>query len=120
MDYANHYSIPGAVLSLDIQKTFDSVDWVFIRKVLEVFGFGQKIIIWIGILYTNVSCCITNNNFLSEFFYNKRRKARRLFVSNIICFSNTNSSNLIKTNSSGRGSHRRSGIKISLFTDDIL
>ena len=34
MDYANHQNIPGAVLSLDIQKVFDSVDWwVFIRKV---------------------------------------------------------------------------------------
>ena len=32
MDCANHRSITGAVLSLDIQKVFDSVDWVVIRK----------------------------------------------------------------------------------------
>ena len=42
MDNANHHSIPGAVLPLDIKKAFDSEDWVFIRKVLDFFWFWAK------------------------------------------------------------------------------
>ena len=77
---------------------------MFIRKALEVFGFRQKIIRWIGILYTNASCCIISNNFLSEFFSVTRgvRQGDSLSPTLIVCFSNRNSSNLIRTKSSGR------------------
>ena len=35
IDYVNHPNIPGAILSLDIQKAFDSIDWLFVKGMLN-------------------------------------------------------------------------------------
>lgn len=36
--------ILGIVLFLDFKKVFDSLEWNFIIKVLEIFGFGVFLI----------------------------------------------------------------------------
>ena len=35
IDYVNHRNIPGAILSFDIQKAFDSIDWLFVKGMLN-------------------------------------------------------------------------------------
>ena len=47
IDYVNHRNIPGAILSLDIQKAFDSIDWLFVKGVLERYQFGVNLIKWL-------------------------------------------------------------------------
>ena len=67
IDYANYKNGPGAVLSIDLCKAFDSLKWPFIFATLKLYGFGS--ISWIKILYKNPKCRIVNNSFLSPFFY---------------------------------------------------
>ena len=52
IDYVNHRNIPGAILSLDIQKAFDSIDWLFVKGMLERYQFGVNLIKWVKILFT--------------------------------------------------------------------
>ena len=68
IDYANRKNVPGAVLSIDLNKAFDSLHWPFIFAALKCYGFGQSIIEWIRMLYKKPQCCIINNDFLSVFF----------------------------------------------------
>nr|CAB3264534.1 pol-like protein [Phallusia mammillata] len=65
IDYADFYKCPGAILSLDIYKAFDTIEWNFIYAVLHTFGFGEKLIHWIKCCYCNPTSKLINNNQLS-------------------------------------------------------
>lgn len=42
-----------AVLTLDVTKAFDSVQWLFIWKTIRAFGIGLFFIKWIQLLYSS-------------------------------------------------------------------
>ena len=60
--------IPGLLLLVDFEKAFDSLEWDFMLKCLNFLGFGESIIKWVKLLYTDISSCIVNNGHCSEFF----------------------------------------------------
>lgn len=39
-------------LKLDIQKAYDKVDWRFLCKIMEAFGFSKR---WINLIYQCIS-----------------------------------------------------------------
>ena len=43
MHYTKTYDIPGLLLFIDFEKAFDSLEWNFMFKCLEVFGFGPSL-----------------------------------------------------------------------------
>ena len=43
MDYTKKQNIPGILLFVDFEKAFDSIDWEFMVKCLDVFGFGPSL-----------------------------------------------------------------------------
>ena len=50
MDYTQEkkkQNIPGILLFIDFEKAFDSIDWEFMVKCLDVFGFGPCLKGWI-------------------------------------------------------------------------
>ena len=59
---------PGITLFLDFKKAFDSIEWSFLFKALETFGFGDMLVTWIKTFYTNPQSCVTNNGFVTPFF----------------------------------------------------
>ena len=60
-------NIPGLLLLVDFEKAFDTIEWPFINRVLDSFNFGPDLKRWISTLFTDVSSCIINNGFTSEF-----------------------------------------------------
>ncbi len=52
---------PAAIISLDAQKAFDQIEWPFMLKALECFGFGSGFIKWVKILYLCPSSSILTN-----------------------------------------------------------
>ena len=68
MTYTEEKNIPGIALFIDFKKAFDTIEWDFINCCLKAFNFGPDIQNWVKILYNNVSSCIVNNGFESEFF----------------------------------------------------
>ena len=59
---------PGLLISIDIYKAFDNIEWSFIQKAFKFFNFPEYLTKWIGILYTNINSRIINNGHMSEGF----------------------------------------------------
>ena len=66
IDYCSLNDVACALLSIDQEKAFDKVDWVFLKKVLLKFGFGDNFIKWIAILYNDISSRLLINGELSK------------------------------------------------------
>ena len=50
----------GALLFLDYAKAFDSIEWPFLFKALQLFNFGPSLIKWVRTFYSNIQSCIIN------------------------------------------------------------
>ena len=61
-----HENKGGMILFLDFEKTFDSLEWDFLFKVLNTMNFGPSFLNWIKTFYTNISNCVVNNGYSSE------------------------------------------------------
>ncbi len=59
---------PGIVTCIDFEKAFDTIEWEFLLKTLDIFGFGDNFKRWISILYTDISAGVMNNGKCTEFF----------------------------------------------------
>ena len=68
MEYLKADNLPGILINIDFEKAFDSVDWTFLKLVLSKFNFGDSLIKWIDMFYTNISSCIMNNGLTSSYF----------------------------------------------------
>ena len=61
-------NIRGLVVTVDIQKAFDSLNHLFLITALKKFGFGNKFIKWIQILLKNQESCIINGGTTTKYF----------------------------------------------------
>ena len=68
MDYTKKENIPGILLFIDFEKAFDSLNWNFLLRCLDVFGFGPSLIKWVETFYANISSCVLNNGFCTPYF----------------------------------------------------
>ena len=60
--------VEGIALFLDFKKAFDSLEWNFILKALETFGFGASLGQWVKTFYNNIQSCVINNGYVTPFF----------------------------------------------------
>lgn len=56
----------GVLLFLDFKKAFDSLEWEFMFKTLDKFKFGDSFKKWVKILYTDPTCKVKNNGYISS------------------------------------------------------
>lgn len=56
------------IVALDTAKAFDSVEWRYLWKCLECYGFGPKIIKWIQLLYQDPQAKVVANGWPSPVF----------------------------------------------------
>lgn len=68
MEYAEEEHTAAVIMSIDYEKAYDSVEWKYMYKVLKFFNFGPQLIKWISILYTNITSCVVNNGWTTQFF----------------------------------------------------
>ena len=54
MFYTKEKNLSGLLLAIDFEKAFDSLDWIFLNKVLSAFNFGQSFIKWVNTFYCNI------------------------------------------------------------------
>ena len=72
-------NILAVMISIDIEKAFDKIDWNFMFKYLEFFKFPPYTKDWVKILYTDIKSAVTNNGWHTEYF-NYGRGVRQWFL----------------------------------------
>ena len=50
LEYTTIHNLPGYMVTIDIEKAFDSVDHTFLLCALRKFGFGNNFIKWVKII----------------------------------------------------------------------
>ena len=68
LEYMDYNNLPGYLVTIDIEKAFDSVDHTFLCATLRKFGFGENYIKWIQILLKGEESCVMNNGFTTKYF----------------------------------------------------
>ena len=68
MSFTRTKNLPGLLLFNDFEKAFDSLEWDFLNKCLELFNFGPGFLRWVNTFYKNVKSCIINNGLCSHYF----------------------------------------------------
>ena len=72
VDFASETGRPVAILSLDQEKAFDRVDWVFLFKTLTHMGFGPSFIKWVQLFYNKIRSAVLVEGYRSGFFFPSR------------------------------------------------
>ena len=68
LEYTKGERISGILAFLGFEKAFDGVEWDFLHLCLEAFNFGSDFKKWVTIFYTDISSCVCNYGWQSEFF----------------------------------------------------
>ena len=63
---------PGILFFIDFEKAFDSLEWYFLNKCLELFNFGPQCIRWVNIFYKNIQSCVVSNCLCCDYFNTER------------------------------------------------
>lgn len=58
--------LPGLLVSLDIQKAFDTLEWPFMASTLQKYGIGPNYIKWLEIMYANSYSTVLNNGYVTK------------------------------------------------------
>ena len=67
-DIINEKDDDSVILLLDQEKAFDRVEWIWLYKVLESYGFGPNFIGYVKTIYRNPRSSILTNGFMSSYF----------------------------------------------------
>ena len=108
------------ILFLDFEKAFDSLESDYLFKVLDIMNFGPSFLNWIHTFYKNISSCVINNGYSSDFFALRRGVRQRCPLSGLLFFlaveplaHQIRISECIKSLENGSKS-----TKLSLYADD--
>ena len=68
MEYTVVEKKGGILVSLDFKKAFDTLEWQFVKKILDLFNFGENVKKWVRIFYANIESAVMNNGFATNWF----------------------------------------------------
>ena len=121
IDSYDEDNLPGFLLFIDFEKAFDSLEWSFLFKSLEVMNFGPMFQRWIRTFYSNISSCVINNGYTTSFFSLQRGVRQGCPLSGLLFVlaieflaQSVRESNVIQGLSIGNKE-----VKLSLYADDI-
>ena len=60
--------LDGYILAIDFEKAFDSIEWDFLWKSLESFGFPDAYLKLIKVAYNNMEACVINGGTTTNYF----------------------------------------------------
>ena len=68
LEISNSLALEGLLVTVDIEKAFDSVNHYFLLHILWKFGFGIDFVSWIETILNNQEFCIINGGKSTKYF----------------------------------------------------
>ena len=68
LEITNSLDIEGILMTVDIEKAFDSINHSFLMCVLKISGFGNDFRKWMQILMKNPESCVINGGKITPYF----------------------------------------------------
>ena len=68
LEIAETLGLEGFLVTIDIEKAFDSVNHCFLLQILRKFGFGIDFVSWIKTILKNQESCIINGGKTTKYF----------------------------------------------------
>ena len=68
IEYTDIHNLPGYLVTIDIEKDFDSADHKYLCAVLQKFGFGMNFITWVKLILNKQESCVMNNGTSTGYF----------------------------------------------------
>ena len=68
LEISNVFNLRGYIVTVDIEKAFDSLSHSFLLACLKKFGFGHDFIRWVKILLESQKSCIVNAETTTIYF----------------------------------------------------
>lgn len=65
-------AIDGLVISVDVEKAFDCVEWSYLLSTLQQFDLGGGFVRWVKVLYTQPMVAVITNALRSQHFMIQR------------------------------------------------
>jgi hypothetical protein len=121
IEICNEQQLKGALINIDFEKAFDTLEWDHMLHSLEYLNFPKKIINWIKTIYTNPETCIINNGFTTEYLKPERGVRQGcplspyLFIITMEIFNRWVKKNM---ENNGLEDKRRNNYIINQFADD--
>ena len=85
IDFWHKRKEKGLICKLDIEKTYDSINWNFLMKVLHKMGFGARWMEWIWWCISTTKFYVLVNGVPTGYFSNSRAAPRRSPLSLPFC-----------------------------------
>ena len=68
LEVSNLLALEGFLVTVDIEKAFDSVNDCFLLHIFQKFGFGIDFVSWIKTILNNQESCIINGGKTTKYF----------------------------------------------------
>ena len=68
IEVSDVFNINGFLVTMDIEKAFDSLNYSFLLAVLKKFGFGTSFINWIETILNKPESCVINSGKTTQYF----------------------------------------------------
>lgn len=107
---------------MDAEKAFDRVEWEYLFNVLKKFGFGDKFVAWIRLLYSSPKASVRTNDTYSDYFPLGRGTRQGCPLSPLLFAIAIEPLSISLRSSPLFSGISRNGIehKLSLYADDLL
>ena len=68
IEVSDVFNINGFLVTMDIEKAFDSLNHSFLLAVLKKVGFGTSFINWTGAILNKPESCVINSGKTTQYF----------------------------------------------------
>ena len=88
LEISNTLPQEGFLVTVDIEKAFDSVNHCFLIQILWKFGFGIDFVSWIKMILKNHGSCIINGGKTTKYFKLERALNKEIQFQKYFLFRN--------------------------------